>query len=372
MAPMTHNSNYINGEPGVLLLDRAVGELRRGRAVALRGPDVCYIAAAAEVLRQPVLERMRAAQEDLLLVLTPQRAAALGVHCDDEAAVAIELSNDWDAADLRALAGAASVAPRIATVPVKLDRCERVAMESALRLAKAGRQLPALVWIRHRADDSLVCIELDAIATDAAIFASHRLRRISEARVPLTESVNSRLVMFRDEYTLGEHVAVIVGAPDCEAPVPVRLHSACLTGDLLGSLRCDCGEQLRTAVGRIAELGGGVLLYLDQEGRGIGLTNKLRAYALQDEGLDTLDADQHLGFLADERNYRVASIMLAELGIERVELLTNNPQKILALREHGIDVTGRRPLIAATTEHNERYLRAKRERAGHLAEESGG
>jgi len=114
------------------------------------------------------------------------------------------------------------------------------------------------------------------------------------------------------------------------------------------------------------------LLYLDQEGRGIGLPNKLRAYALQDAGLDTVDADQHLGFLADERNYDVAAILLKELGYSKIELLTNNPFKIAALKEHGIDVAGRLPLVASTNSHNERYIKAKRERAGHLAEESGG
>jgi GTP cyclohydrolase II len=156
--------------------------------------------------------------------------------------------------------------------------------------------------------------------------------------------------------------------------VPVRLHSACLTGDLLGSLRCDCGEQLRTAVQRIAALGGGVLLYLDQEGRGIGLPNKLRAYVLQDGGLDTVDADRHLGFLADERSYDVAAALLTELGYKRIRLLTNNPQKINSLRDHGIEVVGRVPLVTTSNSHNERYLRAKHERAGHLdlAEKSGG
>jgi GTP cyclohydrolase II len=139
-----------------------------------------------------------------------------------------------------------------------------------------------------------------------------------------------------------------------------------LTGDLLGSLRCDCGEQLRTAVARIETLGGGVLLYLDQEGRGIGLPNKLRAYVLQDGGLDTVDADRHLGFLADERSYDVAAALLTELGYRRIRLLTNNPQKINALREHGIEVTGRVPLVTTSNTHNERYLRAKLERAGHL------
>src|SRR5690606_24980774 len=168
--------------------------------------------------------------------------------------------------------------------------------------------------------------------------ARPRLERMSQSRVPLSEAIDCELALFRDEHGLGEHVAVLIGKPDLDDVVPVRLHSACLTGDLLGSLRCDCGDQLRTAVGRIAELGGGVLLYLDQEGRGIGLANKLRAYALQDSGLDTIDADRHLGFLSDERSYEVAAALLQELGIARIRLLTNNPQKIEALRAHGIEV----------------------------------
>jgi GTP cyclohydrolase II len=192
---------------------------------------------------------------------------------------------------------------------------------------------------------------------------------VSRARVPLADAVDSEIALFRDEHGLAEHVAVIIGKFDQKNTVPVRLHSACLTGDLLGSLRCDCGEQLRTAVARIAALGGGVLLYLDQEGRGIGLPNKLRAYALQDEGLDTVDADQHLGFLADERTYEVAAALLAELGLERITLLTNNPQKISALRDHGIEIVGRQSLVTTSNAHNERYLKAKTERAGHLAEE---
>jgi GTP cyclohydrolase II len=150
----------------------------------------------------------------------------------------------------------------------------------------------------------------------------------------------------------------------------VRLHSACLTGDLLGSLRCDCGDQLKTAVARIAGLGGGILLYLDQEGRSIGLANKLRAYSIQDTGVDTFDADHHLGFSADERSYDVAAAMLQRIGVARVRLLTNNPQKIEALREHGIDVVDRLPLISQPTAHNESYLRAKRERAGHLTDDN--
>lgn len=370
---MTIDFSHINGDPGYLLIDRANLELRRGRAIALRSGADCYVIAAAEILQQKLLERLRATARPIRLVLTPQRARALGLPKATRGVAVAAVAAEQSAADLRALAGADSVPTDTGIHGVCTPPSECAAMDIALRFMKSGRQLPALVWTAFDTgnDDSILSLELDAIAADAAFIARDRLRRVSEARVPLAEAVDSTIAVFRDDYTLSEHIAVIVGDPSADSVVPVRLHSACLTGDLLGSLRCDCGEQLRTAVARISELGGGVLLYLDQEGRGIGLPNKLRAYALQDEGLDTLDADQHLGFLSDERSYRVAAIVLRELGIHRIELLTNNPQKIQALREHGIDVVGRRPLIAATTEHNERYLRAKRERAGHLAEESG-
>lgn len=191
------------------------------------------------------------------------------------------------------------------------------------------------------------------------------LTRISEARVPLAGHEDCRLVLFRDERDASEHVAVIIGSPQPDG-IAVRLHSACLTGDLLGSLRCDCGDQLRAAVEQLAGEGGGVLLYLAQEGRGIGLANKLRAYQLQDAGLDTLDADQHLGFTADERSYAAAASMLRQLGMMRIQLLTNNPEKIGALERAGIQVLGGHRLVGAVNRHNARYIRAKRERAGHL------
>jgi GTP cyclohydrolase II len=216
-------------------------------------------------------------------------------------------------------------------------------------------------------DTTLHCVSLRAILEHVASTGGG-MQLVSEANVPLAGSESSRVALFRDEYGGSEHVAVIIGEPDLAASVPVRLHSACLTGDLLGSLRCDCGEQLKTAVERIAALGGGVLLYLDQEGRSIGLANKLRAYAIQDTGIDTFDADRHLGFSADERSYDIAAAMLQRLGVTSIRLLTNNPQKINALREHGIDVVDRLPLLSEPNVHNEAYLRSKRERAGHLGE----
>jgi GTP cyclohydrolase II len=179
--------------------------------------------------------------------------------------------------------------------------------------------------------------------------------------------VDSRFVLFRERDGLQEHVAVLVGDPaHWPEAVPVRLHCACLTGDVFGSQRCDCGEQLQRSIATIDAQGGGILLYLAQEGRGIGLANKLRVYRLQDEGLDTVDADRTIGFGDDERDYRIAHDMLAALGVPRVTLLTNNPAKIAALCEAGTEVTNRQPLFGPLTLHNRRYLSAMADRQGHL------
>jgi GTP cyclohydrolase II len=198
----------------------------------------------------------------------------------------------------------------------------------------------------------------------------HGLEIVSRARVPLLDSAETSFVVFRGGPGQRDQVAIVVGEPDLSSPVLLRLHSACLTGDLFGSIRCDCGDQLRKAIACIAEAGGGVLLYLDQEGRGTGIRNKMRAYALQDRGFDTIDADGILGFGADERRYEFAAAMLLKLGIRRVRLLTNNPGRAEALGRAGFEVAGRRPLVGAVTAENIRYLTAKARRAGHLLEDT--
>jgi len=170
--------------------------------------------------------------------------------------------------------------------------------------------------------------------------------------------------VFRDG-SGGTPIALFVGSPDLAQPVPVRLHSACLTGDVFGSRRCDCGDQLRLAFVQLAHLGGGIVLYLEQEGRGLGLANKIRAYRLQDRGLDTFDADSALGFDDDERDYGIAARMLQMLGCTRVRLLTNNPSKLEGLTRAGLDVCGRVPLHGPINADNRRYLAAKATRAGH-------
>ena len=368
----------INGNPAALAFDRAVDELRRGRAVHVSDGTRGLVVAAVETVQAPLFERLVAAGGTrAAMLITAERAHAAGLSRQLSGPVSVRLPAAVDLERLRALAGVTGIAPvdsaefDVDTTPPGVPLAA-----AAFQLAKAGRLVPALIGFEAGADAlaGLLTIELRDVVHQAARFGHHALQLLSRARVPLAEALECEIAVFRDEHSLGEHVAVVIGKPDASSAVPVRLHSACLTGDLLGSLRCDCGEQLRTAVARIEALGGGVLLYLDQEGRGIGLPNKLRAYVLQDGGLDTVDADRHLGFRADERSYDVAAALLTELGYTRIRLLTNNPQKINGLREHGIEVTGRLPLVTTSNTHNERYLRAKHERAGHLdlAEKSGG
>jgi 3,4-dihydroxy 2-butanone 4-phosphate synthase/GTP cyclohydrolase II len=188
-----------------------------------------------------------------------------------------------------------------------------------------------------------------------------------EATMP-TPFGTFRILAFESDVDRLQHLALVMGDIGPQAPVLVRVHSECLTGDALFSLRCDCGQQLRQALERIAAEGAGVLLYMRQEGRGIGLANKVRAYHLQDQGLDTVEANLRLGFKADERDYGVGAQILHWLGLRRIRLLTNNPAKRVGLEGHGLEIVERLPLVVAANRHNERYLAAKKEKLGHRFE----
>lgn len=192
-----------------------------------------------------------------------------------------------------------------------------------------------------------------------------RVRIVSVAELP-TRFGRFRAVAFTADARGKEHLAIVKGAVRGRSRVPTRVHSECLTGDVLGSLRCDCRDQLIAALETIGREPYGVVLYLRQEGRGIGLTNKIRAYALQDRGHDTVDANRLLGFADDARDYRVAAEMLEELDVRSIRLMTNNPNKVESLRRHGIRVADRIPHVMPTNPHNETYIATKRERSGHL------
>ena len=192
------------------------------------------------------------------------------------------------------------------------------------------------------------------------------LRQVTAARVPLEDAEDARILAFRSLDGGREHLAIVIGEPRTDTPVLARLHSECFTGDLVGSLKCDCGQQLRGAIAEIAREGAGILLYLRQEGRGIGLINKLRAYALQGQGFDTVEANERLGFESDERVFLPAARILQQLGYRKVRLMTNNPDKVAALEQHGIDVTERVQHAFPSNDHNEFYLSTKKEKSGHL------
>ncbi len=230
---------------------------------------------------------------------------------------------------------------------------------AALRFARIAGLLPAF-FVREGGETEVTISPPDIDAHEDAT----RLTIAARAHLPIDLAETTEIVAFRTPESPGEHVALLIGQPNGQAPL-VRLHSECLTGDALGSLKCDCGAQLDAATAAIAASGWGILLYLRQEGRGIGLINKLRAYALQDQGFDTVDANTRLGFAIDARDFRVAARMLDLLGQQSIRLLTNNPAKVAALEDAGISVVERVPHHLPPNPHNERYLATKRDRTGH-------
>jgi GTP cyclohydrolase II len=299
------------------------------------------------------------------VLVSGARAAALGLANQRDSAsartpVAIQRTSWLDPAAVRGLVDAARDFERFGPGPLQtapLDHAD--AAQASLVLARSAGLMPAL-WLLD-GDPSLRLSAEEAMAAGSPA----RVSIAARAALPL-EGLNAsvQIVAMRAEEDGSEHVALLVGAPGGKAPL-IRLHSECLTGDVFGSLKCDCGSQLRAALRLMEAEGGGILLYLRQEGRGIGLANKIRAYALQDRGLDTVEANHRLGFADDERDYALAAAMLRALGIDRVRLLTNNPAKLAGLEAQGI-AAERVPHRLPANPHNAHYLDVKRAKSGHL------
>ncbi|MDB5689372.1 MAG: cyclohydrolase [Sphingomonas bacterium] len=344
---------------------RAIDALRRGWPVRIDAPDGAIAVLAVETADAARLAAFDpGGRADLLL--SSARAATLKLANQRDAAtpgMTVTIARvPW--LDLDAATALADPALDLET-PLKGPFAARAtvapaAAAGAMRLARLAGLLPAFFVA-----DAATAVEARTDPADIACYDSpQRLAIASRAKLPTAACEQAEIIAFRGLDDAVEHIALLIGTPDGNPPL-VRLHSECLTGDVLGSLKCDCGPQLNGALARMRESGWGVLLYLRQEGRGIGLINKLRAYALQDQGFDTVDANTRLGFGVDERDFGVAARMLALIGQEKIRLLSNNPEKARVLAAHGIDVVEQVPHRIAANPHNADYLATKRDRTGH-------
>lgn len=362
----------------LLSVDRAVAELRRGRIVVVRAAEgrAALVLACEGVSGEALAGLDIPEASPACVAVTHRRAIALGLSASPDRVVVLRSDAPLGAERIVSLADPTAIEPADISGLTTSAAGPFGAGSAAVAMAKTARLLPAAVvaaldpaaiddldaWVRRR----------DLILVDAGDVFQHQassartLKRVAEARVPLFDAEQTRIVAFRPFDGGIEHIAIVIGEPNPKQPVLARIHSECFTGDLLGSLRCDCGDQLRGAIQEIAAAGSGVLLYLAQEGRGIGLVNKLRAYELQDRGFDTMDANEMLGFDADERVYLPAARMFRHLGFNAVRLMTNNPDKVAALEACGLTVAERVQHAFPSNQHNEAYLKTKAHKGGHF------
>ncbi|AZO76193.1 MULTISPECIES: GTP cyclohydrolase II RibA [unclassified Bosea (in: a-proteobacteria)] len=350
------------GETDLVTVDRALAEFRAARPVLLRHGGDLALALSAELAEADLASRL----DDLSagharLVLSAARLRRLGAKGRAETGI---------------LAMPLIDLPRIEALALKLDARVDAPVgpagpldNAALELARLALVLPAVILVPVSAEqvagEPLIEVTIEALNGYRAAQVA-RLAIVGRAPVPLEGAPDTEFVVFRGGEGLRDQVAIIVGKPDLSTAVPVRLHSACLTGDLFGSLKCDCGDQLRETVQWMAQNEGGILLYLDQEGRGNGISNKMRAYKLQSQGWDTYDADEVLGFDLDQRHFDFAAAMLKQLGVSSVTALTNNPLKVGAIKAAGLEVAATQRVLGRPNVHNVRYLASKRDRAGHF------
>lgn len=345
---------------------RARADLRIGVPIVLRDGQMDWAVCAIETLSSERLAQLRDVSGDLHLALTDRRAETLAAPAYDGDLVRIIVPQDAPATWVHAMAD-----PSLdLQVPMKgpfqyIREGQAHADRAAVLLCKVAALLPGAILVPV-SQVSAVLVQLDVFDVMAATAKRMPLDLISGARVPLTVADNSRVHVYRKRDGGEEHYAIEVGNSVRDQPVLSRLHSACFTGDIMGSLKCDCGAQLHAAMEQIGAEGNGVLLYLNQEGRGIGLANKMRAYSLQDQGFDTVEANHRLGFEDDERDFKLGAEILRALGFKSTRLMTNNPSKVIKMEEAGVIVTDRVPLRVLRTPQNASYLDVKAKKSGHL------
>ncbi|MDR9485312.1 MAG: GTP cyclohydrolase II [Sediminimonas sp.] len=354
------------------ILSRARTDLRMGVPVVLTAHGGGVLVLAAETLSKERLQDLRALGGTPVLAITTRRAETLKARPYDGDLARVLLPGDAGLAWISAVADPAGDLASPMKGPLQSERSGDATLHRlALRLAKSAHILPAAVVVdlpdphAFARDQHLTLINMDTAGP--LLTAPAHPHNVVSARLPVAAAPEGgRLHIYRPDDGGEEHYAFEIGKPHRDAPVLARIHSACFTGDVMGSLKCDCGPQLRGALAQMGEEGEGVLLYLNQEGRGIGLANKMRAYALQDQGFDTVEANHRLGFEDDERDFRLGAEILKSMGFSSVRLLTNNPRKIEMMEKYGITVTERVPLKLGETAQNRAYLATKAAKSGHL------
>jgi len=366
--------NLLNHD--IVTVERAASDLRRGLPVVISDDGDVLLAVSAELLTDRGIERFALlGGDDPVLGLTYNRANILRVRPRSGDVALIKISDHMNSVVMRDLADPAADLMQPLRGPFHVaDSAARKGHEAGLKLCKIAKLLPAALFAGPLPGDDGQDFALRRgllhVTADDVLKFDHSdadaLQKITSAKVPLQGAAQTTMVAFRPDDGGTEHFALIIGDPNRHDPVLTRIHSECFTGDLLGSLKCDCGAQLNGAISHMQKRGGGVLLYLAQEGRGIGLINKLRAYHLQDQGFDTVDANERLGFQSDERIFEPAARMLEILGFSKVRLLTNNPLKVSGLENCGIIVTERVKHAFPANAHNDHYLKTKKKRSGHL------
>ena len=345
---------------------RARTDLRLGLPVVLSGETETVAVLAADGVSP---ERLQAtlALGPAVLAVTERRAKTLQARAYDGDLARLELPQGVDASWIATVADPQDDLNRPMKGPFVSKRDGAADLHrAAIQLVKSAWLLPAAVVVKIEGDapKELTRLGLDGLITNLTAPVAHT--RIVSGRVPMALASAGRVHVFRPGDGGDDHVAVEIGQPPRDKPVLARLHSACFTGDVLGSLKCDCGAQLQTALAMMGENRSGILLYLNQEGRGIGLANKMRAYSLQDQGFDTVEANHRLGFEDDERDFRTGADILKRLGFGTVRLLTNNPAKVDMMQAQGVDVVERVPLQVGRTPENTGYLDVKARKSGHI------
>ncbi|CUH63431.1 GTP cyclohydrolase-2 [Thalassovita gelatinovora] len=355
----------------VEIIARARADLRMGVPVVLVGNGAGALILAAETLDAQRLADLRALGGQPVLAITSRRAETLKARAYDGDLARVVLPSDVSMAWLRGVADPADDLKSPMKGPLQTLRDGAADLHRvAIALTKSARLLPAALVLPltdpyvFAGENALTAV--NTVLAAPLLTASPHPHPVVSARLPVEASEAGRLHIFRPEDGGEEHYAFEIGSPPRDKPVLARLHSACFTGDVMGSLKCDCGPQLRGALAQMGTEGAGVLLYLNQEGRGIGLANKMRAYSLQDQGFDTVEANHRLGFEDDERDFKLGASILKSMGFHQIRLLTNNPRKIAMMEKNGIDVVERVPLKVGETHHNRGYLATKAAKSGHL------